>query len=65
MKSPTPTLRFISKREVTKLTSLCRSTIDRMSARGEFVRKAKIGRRTVYAEAEVLAWMEKRLEEGN
>lgn len=53
----------LSMREVCALTGLCRSHVYSLIAKGMFPRPAKIGRRSIWSRAEVVAWLEARFAE--
>lgn len=56
---------FLPMKKVCELTSLSRTTIQKMADEGEFVRPIQITRkRKVYPRSAVLAWMEAKMEEG-
>lgn len=63
---PEPTLthhRLIRWYEVHNLTSLCRSHVHAMAARGEFPKPVKLGTRaSAWVESEVLQWVQDRIE---
>jgi len=54
------TPRLIEIPEVTRLTSLRKTSIYEAIKRGEF-RPIRLGRKTVFAEAEILAWVSARI----
>ena len=54
------TSRFIELPEVTAITSLRKTALYQLIAAGE-LRPVKLGRKTVFAEAEIFAWVNKRL----
>lgn len=54
-------LRFIRRKEVSRLTGLSRSYLCELESAGRFPRSVKIARRAVaYIESEVIAWIEAR-----
>lgn len=52
--------RFITIRTVSHITALGKTTIYKLIRSGEF-RPTKIGRKTVFSEAEILEWVEAKL----
>ena len=56
----TPSTRFIPLPEVTRITTLHKTTLYQLIKAGE-LRPIKLGRKTVFSEAEIFAWMESRL----
>lgn len=55
--------RLIRLPEVTRLTSLSRSGVNRAEASGEFPKRRRVGLRAVaWSEAEVMAWIASRAE---
>lgn len=52
--------RLIAIPEVTRITSLKKTTLYKLINSGE-LRPVKLGRKTVFAEAEIVAWVENRL----
>lgn len=60
MPNTTPSTRFIPLPEVTRKTTLRKTTLYQLIKTGE-LRPIKLGRKTVFSEAEIDAWMESRL----
>ncbi len=58
----TPVSRLIGIAEVKQITSLGRTSIYEAIGRGEF-KPAKLGRKTVFSESEIVAWVNARLAE--
>jgi excisionase family DNA binding protein len=53
----------MSMRQVISMVQLCRSTIEKMVARGEFPRPRKVGGKILFDRAEVVAWWERQGED--
>jgi len=60
MTTPTTATRFIPLPEVTRITSLKKTALYQLINSGE-LRPVKLGRKTVFAEAEINAWVQQRL----
>jgi prophage regulatory protein len=56
----TTATRFIPLPEVTRITSLKKTALYQLIAAGE-LRPIKLGRKTVFAESEIFAWVNARL----
>ncbi len=56
----TTATRFIPLPEVTRITSLKKTALYQLIAAGE-LRPIKLGRKTVFAESEIFAWVNQRL----
>ena len=56
----TRTLRLINLRQVCEITSLGKTSIYQLIKKGEIC-PAKLGRKTVFSEIEILRWIEKQL----
>lgn len=55
-----PSTRFIAIPEVSQITSLKKTALYQLIATGE-LRPVKLGRKTVFSEAEINDWVSKRL----
>jgi excisionase family DNA binding protein len=53
--------RFIALPEVTRITSLRKTALYQLIKAGE-LRPVKLGRKTVFSEAEIFAWVNKQIE---
>ena len=60
IKNTPTTARLIPLPEVSRITSLKKTSIYKLIATGEF-RPVKIGRKTVFSEDEIFAWVASRL----
>ena len=58
--TPQSAQRLIALPEVSRITSLKKTALYQLIAAGE-LRPVKLGRKTVFAEAEINAWVEQRL----
>ena len=58
--TPQSAPRLIALPEVSHITSLKKTALYQLIAAGE-LRPVKLGRKTVFAEAEIVAWVEQRL----
>ena len=58
--TPQSAQRLIALPEVSRITSLKKTALYQLIAAGE-LRPVKLGRKTVFSEAEILAWVEQRL----
>jgi len=56
----TPAPKLIALPQVTSITSLCKTKVYELINAGE-LRPIKLGRKTVFAEAEIYAWVNARL----
>lgn len=57
---PTTATRFIPLPEVTRITSLKKTALYQLINSGE-LRPVKLGRKTVFSESEIVAWVNQRL----
>ncbi|WP_425962750.1 helix-turn-helix transcriptional regulator [Rhizobium nepotum] len=55
-------MRFLRIKQVLDRVPLCRTTIWRMSEKGEFPRRVQIGSSTFWVESEVDQWMRERVQ---
>jgi prophage regulatory protein len=59
-------MKMLRERDVRQLTGLSRVTRWRLERRGEFPRKVRLSERAVgWPEAEILAWLQERVEARN
>lgn len=54
-------IRFLRTKQVLELVALSRTTIYRLSHKGEFPKPVRIGSASVWCESEIKSWMKERL----
>lgn len=58
-----PTNRLMELSEVTRITTLKKTTIYKLIKLGE-IKPVKLGRKTVFSESEVIAWVNRKVADG-